>query len=119
MGLLYTVTAKQEQHLYKNIRFAKYVERLQKQIQEDLDREFKMFLKWRGIEIEAGNFFLEFNKPMNFSSYRDLQIETERANLLNNVMQVPFLSNQFKLKKYLGSHRRRNQRKRGDVAQGK
>ena len=83
-------------------RFAKYVERLQKQIQEDLDREFKMFLKWRGIEIEAGNFFLEFNKPMNFSSYRDLQIETERANLLNNVMQVPFLSNQFKLKKYLG-----------------
>jgi len=52
----------------QEFRFAKYVERLQKQIQEDLDREFKMFLKYRGIEIDNGNFYIEFNKPMNFSS---------------------------------------------------
>lgn len=86
----------------QEFRFAKYVERLQKQIEEDLDREFKMFLKYRGIEIDSGNFFIEFNKPMNFSSYRDIQLEAERAQLLAQVQSIPYLSNQFKLKKYLG-----------------
>jgi hypothetical protein len=83
-------------------RFARYVERLQKQIQEDMDGEFKLFLKHRGIEIDPSEFFLTFNKPMNFSSYRDLQLDTERANLYNTLVASPHLSNQFKLKKYLG-----------------
>jgi hypothetical protein len=83
-------------------RFAKYVERLQKQIQEDLDFEFKMFLKHRGIEIDNSDFNIQFVKPMNFSSYREIQIDTERANLFNSVANTAFLSNRFKLKKYLG-----------------
>ena len=83
-------------------RFAKYVERLQKQIQEDMDDEFKMFLKHRGIEIDNGDFYITFNKPMNFSSYRELQLDQERANLFNTLAPTPFLSNQFKMKKYLG-----------------
>ena len=83
-------------------RFARYVERLQKQIQEDMDGEFKLFLKHRGIEIDPSEFYLTFNKPMNFSSYRDLQLDTERANLYNTLAASPHLSNQFKLKKYLG-----------------
>lgn len=83
-------------------RFSKYVERLQKQIQEDLDSEFKMFLKYRGIDISAGSFYVEFTEPMNFSSYRELQIDNERAALFNQIQGIPYLSNQFKLKKYLG-----------------
>lgn len=83
-------------------RFSKYVERLQKQIQEDLDREFKMFLKYRGIEIDPGNFYIEFLKPMNFSSYREIQLENERAALFNQIAGVTYLSSQFKLQKYLG-----------------
>lgn len=86
----------------QEFRFAKYVERLQRQIQEDLDREFKMFLKHRGIELDTGNFYIEFNKPMNFSSYRELQLESERASLFSQVQGIPFMSNQFKLEKYLG-----------------
>jgi len=83
-------------------RFAKYVERLQKQIQEDLDREFKMFVKHRGVEIDSGNYYLEFNKPMNFSSYREIQLETEKAQLFAQIQAIPYMANQFKLKKYLG-----------------
>ncbi len=83
-------------------RFARYVERLQKQIQEDLDFEFKMFLKNRGIEIDPSEFTVKFTPPMNFSSYRDLQLDTERATLFSQVQGIPYLSNQFKLKKYLG-----------------
>ena len=83
-------------------RFSKYVERLQKQVQEDLDREFKMFLKHRGIEIDPADFEIGFNRPMNFTNYRTLQLDTERATLFNQIQAIPYMSNQFKLKKYLG-----------------
>jgi hypothetical protein len=83
-------------------RFARYVERLQKQVEEDLDFEFKMFLKHRGIEIDPGDFCIRFTPPMNFSSYRELQLDAERATLYSQVQSIPHLSNQFKLKKYLG-----------------
>jgi uncharacterized protein YnzC (UPF0291/DUF896 family) len=80
-------------------RFATYVSRLQKQIQEDFDKEFKMFLKHGGIDIDSSGFRLEFNHPMNFSSYRDIQLQTERAQLYNQVANIPYMA---KLSKYLG-----------------
>jgi hypothetical protein len=83
-------------------RFSKYVERLQKQIQEDLDREFKRYLKYRGIDIDSGSFNIQFNQPMNFSSYRELQLDSERATLFSNLKDIPFMSKQFALKKYMG-----------------
>ena len=86
----------------QEFRFARYVERLQKQIQEDLDFEFKLFLKKRGIEIDPSEFAVKFTPPMNFSSYRDLQLDNERATLFAQVQGIPYLSNQFKLRKYLG-----------------
>jgi len=86
----------------QEFRFSKYVERLQRQIEEEFDREFKLFLKNRGIEMDNADFCIEFTKPMNFSSYRDLQLDSERAALFNQVQSIPYLSNQFKLKHYLG-----------------
>lgn len=83
-------------------RFSQYVERLQRQIQEELDFEFKMFLKHRGIEIDNSEFRIKFTPPMNFGTYRELQLETERATLFGQLQGIPYLSNQFKLKKYLG-----------------
>lgn len=82
--------------------FAKYCERLQKQIIRNLDREFKMFLNYKGIEIDNATFNLEFTKPQNFSSYRELDLDTQRATLFTSLEAVPYLSQQFKLKKYLG-----------------
>jgi len=61
-----------------------------------------MFLKHRGIEIDSSGFEITFNPPMNFSSYRELALESERAQLFNQVAAIPYLSNQFKLQKYLG-----------------
>lgn len=83
-------------------RFGKYVERLQKQIEDDLDFEFKMFLKHRGIELDNSKFCIRFSPPMNFSSYRELQLDSERAQLFTQVSGITYLSNRFKLKKYLG-----------------
>lgn len=83
-------------------RFSQYVERLQRLIQEELDFEFKMFLKHRGIEIDNGEFRIKLMNPMNFSTYRDLQLDSERATLFGQLQGIPYISNQFKLKKYLG-----------------
>jgi hypothetical protein len=83
-------------------RFGKYVERLQKQIEDDLDFEFKMFLKHRGIELDNSGFCIRFSPPMNFSSYREIQLDAERAQLFNQVATVTYIANRFKLKKYLG-----------------
>lgn len=86
----------------QEFQFAKYCERLQKQLIRQLDREFKMFLKHRGIDIENSTFSLEFTAPNNFSSYRELDLDTQRATLFGSLEAVPYLSQQFKLKKYLG-----------------
>jgi len=83
-------------------RFANYVERLQKQIQEDLDHEFKMYLKYKGLSIDSSTFKIQFNKPMNFSSYRELQLDSERASMFSQVAELPYMSKQFALKKYMG-----------------
>ena len=40
--------------------------------------------------------------PMNFSSYRELAMDSERAQLFNQIAAIPYLSNQFKLQKFLG-----------------
>jgi len=86
----------------QEFRFAKYVERLQTQIADELDFEFKMFLKHRGVELDNSTFSISFNKPMNFSSYKELQVDAERAGLFGQLRDVPYLSKQFVLKKYLG-----------------
>jgi hypothetical protein len=86
----------------QEFQFAKFCQRLQKQIIRTLDREFKMFLNYKGIEIDSSTFKLELTVPQNFSSYRDLDMDLQRAQLFGSLEAVPYLSQQFKLKKYLG-----------------
>jgi hypothetical protein len=78
------------------------VERLQRQIQESLNFEFKMFLKHRGVEIDNSMFDLALVEPMSFSKYKEVELETSRAQLFSQVQGIPYISNKFKLKKYLG-----------------
>lgn len=82
-------------------RFSKYVERLQRQIIDPLDREFKMYLKFKGIEVDAGNFYIKLTEPMNFTAYRELQLDTEKANLYGALEGADYLSKRFLLKRFL------------------
>ena len=81
--------------------FATYLERLQKQIEESLEHEFKMYLKYKGIDIDNSKFSIGFSTPMNFNSYRDLAVDAERTGLYNSMTGELALSKRFKLKKYL------------------
>jgi hypothetical protein len=83
-------------------RFNKYCQRLQNLMVGPLDKEFKMFLKKKGIELDASTFQLTFLEPQSFSEYRDIEINNARAAVFSQLAEVPYLSRRFVLKKYLG-----------------
>jgi hypothetical protein len=88
--------------LIQEYRFNQYCERLQKLVIQKLDDEFKMFLRWRGFNIDAGLFNLNFCAPQNFAAYREIELDTSRVTTFTSLEQVPYLSKRFMLKRYLG-----------------
>ena len=88
--------------LIQEYRFNQYCERLQRLVVQKLDDEFKMFMRWRGFNIDSGLFSLKFNPPQNFASYREAELDTTRVNTFQALEQVPYMSKRFLLKRYLG-----------------
>jgi len=88
--------------LIQEYRFNQYCERLQRLVIQKLDDEFKMFMRWRGFNIDSGLFNITFNPPQNFASYREAELDTTRVNTFTALEPVPYLSKRFLLKRYLG-----------------
>ena len=88
--------------LIQEYRFNQYCERLQNHISQKLDDEFKMFLKWRGFNIDSGLFRLCFNPPQNFASYRQSELDNTRIQAFSNLEQLPYFSKRFLLERFLG-----------------
>lgn len=86
----------------QELRFNKYCERLQSLLTEVFDIEFKMYMYTRGLNIDSNLFELQFNPPMNFASSRQATIDAERINTFNTIQQIPFMSNRFAMKRFLG-----------------
>jgi len=85
----------------QEFRFTKFCQRIQNFIQPSVDREFKMFLKNRGIEIDSGMFELQFNAPQNFGKYRQIELDTQQVNIFNQINQTPYISKRFAMKRFL------------------
>jgi hypothetical protein len=88
--------------LIQEWRFNQYCKRLQKMVAERLDQEFKMFMRWRGINIDNSIFELRFNEPQNFSGYRQAEIDNPRITAFGQMVGYPFLSKRFLMTRYLG-----------------
>ena len=71
-------------------------------IVEKLDQEFKMFMRWRGINIDGNLFDIQFNEPQNFASYRQAEVDGARIASFTNLEQYPYLSKRFLMTRYLG-----------------
>lgn len=82
-------------------RFTQYCQRLQRVVQPVFDKEFKMFLKHRGYEIDSSQFELDFVEPQSFSDYREIEINGARAGVFGQVEGIDYMSKRFALKKYL------------------
>ena len=88
--------------LIQEYRFNQYCERLQALIVQKLDDEFKMFMRWRGFNIDAGLFQIKFNPPQNFASYRQAELDTTRITAFTSLEPLPYLSKRFLLERFLG-----------------
>jgi hypothetical protein len=88
--------------MIQEYRFNQYCERLQKYISQKLDEEFKLFLRWRGFNIDSGLFTLEFNPPQNFASYRQAEMDTARVATFTSMEAFPYMSKRFALQRFLG-----------------
>ena len=86
----------------QELRFNKYCERLQSLITSVFDEEFKMYMHSKGMNIDPNLFELAFNPPLNFASSKQASIDAERINTFNTIQAIPFVSNRFALKRFLG-----------------
>jgi len=87
--------------LIQEWRFNQYCKRLQMMVVDKLDQEFKMFMRWRGINIDGSLFELRFNEPQNFAKYRQAEIDAVRITAFTALEQTPYLSKRFLLKRFL------------------
>ena len=87
--------------LIQEWRFNQYCKRLQALIVEPLDQEFKMFMRWRGVNIDNNLFELRFNEPQNFAKYRQAEVDQVRIQAFSQLEGVGYLSKRFILKRYL------------------
>lgn len=82
--------------------FAQFCQRIQKRIRSDLDFEFKMFLKFKGIQIHSSEFRLSFTPPINFEEYREGDLNTERLNRMAQAFGVGHFSKRWVMQTYGG-----------------
>ncbi len=88
--------------MIQEFRFNQYCERLQSYIATKLDEEFKLFLRWRGFNIDTGLFNLVFNPPQNFAAYRQSELDTARVSTFTTMESLPYISKRFALERFLG-----------------
>jgi hypothetical protein len=86
----------------QELRFNEYCKRLQSNIVETFDLEFKLWLQNNGINIDSSLFELKFNTPQNFAAYRQAEMDTARAATFATLQELPHLSKRFALKRFLG-----------------
>jgi hypothetical protein len=88
--------------LIQEWRFNQYCLRLQRMVIDKLDQEFKMFMRWRGINIDGQLFDIQFNEPQNFANYRQAEIDAAKIGTFTSLEAFPYFSKRFLMKRYLG-----------------
>jgi hypothetical protein len=86
----------------QELRFNNYCERLQSLIAEVFNKEFKLYLNQKGINIDVAMFDLKLQPPQNFASYRQAELDSNRISTFTSMQAVPFISNRFALERFLG-----------------
>jgi hypothetical protein len=92
--------------LREELKFAKFIIRLQQGFASGLKNGFMTHLKLRGLtekyDIQTQDLHLEFNVPTNFYELRENQKLELKATNFNNLASNEFISNTYAQKKYLG-----------------
>jgi hypothetical protein len=88
--------------MIQEFRFNQYCERLQNYISQRLNDEFKLFMRWRGLNIDSSLFDIKFNPPQNFAAYRQSELDNARVSVFQTMEQFPYISKRFAMQRFLG-----------------
>ena len=88
--------------MIQEFRFNQYCERLQKYVCQKLDDEFKLFMRWRGLNVDSSLFDIKFNPPQNFAAYRQSELDKDRVSTFQAIEALPYMSKRFAMKRFLG-----------------
>ena len=88
--------------MIQEFRFNQYCERLQNYLSQKLNDEFKLFMRWRGFNIDGGLFDIKFNSPQNFAAYRQSELDAARVTVFQTMEQFPYMSKRFAMQRFLG-----------------
>jgi len=88
--------------LIQEWRFNQYCKRLQSMVVDKLDQEFKMFMRWRGINIDSSLFDLIFEEPQNFASYSQAEADQARIATFTQLEAYPYFSKRWLMERFLG-----------------
>ena len=88
--------------MIQEFRFNQYCERLQKYISQKFNDEFKLFMRWRGFNIDSSLFDIKFNAPQNFAAYRQSELDTTRVTVFQTMEAFPYISKRFAMTRFLG-----------------
>ena len=86
----------------QELRFNTYCERLQNLVVEEVNQEFKRYMIEKGINIDTAMFDIRFQTPQNFAAYRQSEIDNARVPTYTQMSAIPYISNRFALKRFLG-----------------
>ncbi len=85
----------------QELRFNKFIERLQLQMERTLDEEFKLFVKSIGIRVDPNSYQVKLPEPSNFGGYRQAEMDGTLLNIFSQVTGIPYLSPRFAMKRFL------------------
>lgn len=87
----------------QEFRFSEYCQRLQRLVEPVFDREFKIFLKQKGVDnIDPSLFDIELNTPQHFSDYTRIEKQTAEINLFTQLVDQPMFSKRWLMLNVLG-----------------
>ncbi len=92
--------------LREELKFAKFIVRMQQQFATSLKQGFITHLKmtslWKSLEIKETDFAVDFNPPSNYYELREAQKLGLKLDNYNNLSQNELISKTYCQKKYLG-----------------
>jgi len=88
--------------MIQEYRFNEYCKRLQNYISQKLNDEFKLFMRWRGLNIDSALFDIKFGAPQNFAAYRQSELDSARVTVFQTMEAFPYISKRFAMQRFLG-----------------
>ena len=85
----------------EEIEFSRHCARIQGNLDDAFDFEFKMYCKVRDVNILGSDFDMEFNDPTNYEDFKNNARDQDNIAVWSSVKDEPYISRRFSLKKYM------------------